>query len=96
MEHHVKTKAGVTTEYYTHEANNKTFGEGQGKTSFPSNWLFQSSTLLNALHLLCKGIFLFSVCKKFVERRVAETYVDNADCSYVNQKDQANETPTHI
>eukprot|EP00957_Ditylum_brightwellii_P192547 14660061-Ditylum_brightwellii.AAC.1 len=60
MQHHVKTKAGVTTDYYTHEANNKKFGEGQGKTSSPSNWLFQSLTLLNALHLLCKGIFLFS------------------------------------
>eukprot|EP00957_Ditylum_brightwellii_P042872 3245283-Ditylum_brightwellii.AAC.1 len=72
MKHHVKTKAGVTMEYYTHKANNKKFGEGQGKTSPPSNWLFQSLTLLNALHLLCKGIFLFSVCKKFVERRVDE------------------------
>eukprot|EP00957_Ditylum_brightwellii_P125499 9565902-Ditylum_brightwellii.AAC.1 len=64
MKHHVKTKAGVTTDYYTHEANNKKFGKG--------------------------------VCKQFMERRVAEAYVDDADCTYVDQKDQANETPTRI
>eukprot|EP00957_Ditylum_brightwellii_P074864 5689697-Ditylum_brightwellii.AAC.1 len=96
MKHHVKTKAEVTTNYNTHEANNEKFGKGQGKTFPPSNWLFQSLTFLNALHLLCKRIFLFSVCKQFVERRVAEAYLDDADCTYVDQKDQANETPTCI
>eukprot|EP00957_Ditylum_brightwellii_P004877 371533-Ditylum_brightwellii.AAC.1 len=94
MQHHVKTKIGVTTDFYMHKANKEKFGEGQGKTSSPSKWLFQSSTLLNALHLLCRGIFLFSVCKQFVERRVAEAYVDDADCTYVDQRDQENETPT--
>eukprot|EP00957_Ditylum_brightwellii_P116054 8853463-Ditylum_brightwellii.AAC.1 len=96
MKHHVKTQAGVTTEFYKHEVNKEKFGEGQGKTSSPSNWLFQSLTLLTTLHGLCKGIFLFSVCKRFVEKRVAEAYVDDADCSYVDQKDQVNETPTRI
>eukprot|EP00957_Ditylum_brightwellii_P113294 8638611-Ditylum_brightwellii.AAC.1 len=95
MKHHIKTQAGVTTEFYKHEVNEEKFGEGQGKMSSPSNWLFQTSTLLTTMHGSCKG-FLFSVCKRFVEKRVAEAYVDDADCSYVDQNDQANETPTYI
>eukprot|EP00957_Ditylum_brightwellii_P178953 13632050-Ditylum_brightwellii.AAC.1 len=41
MKHHVKTQARVTMEFYKHEVNKEKFGEGQGKTSSPSNWLFQ-------------------------------------------------------
>eukprot|EP00957_Ditylum_brightwellii_P010464 792000-Ditylum_brightwellii.AAC.1 len=96
MKYHVKTKAGVTKEFYKHELNDEKFGKGQGKTSSPSNWLFQSSTLLTALHYLCVGIHMFSMCRKYVEKRVAETYVDDADCMYVDQRDQANESPTRI
>eukprot|EP00957_Ditylum_brightwellii_P130682 9969540-Ditylum_brightwellii.AAC.1 len=96
MKHYVKTKAGITRKFYKHEPNYEKFGEGQGKTSSPSNWLFQSSTLLKALHYLCVGIHLFSVCRKFVEKHIAEAYVDDADCTYVDQSDQENETPTRI
>eukprot|EP00957_Ditylum_brightwellii_P207299 15352356-Ditylum_brightwellii.AAC.1 len=96
MKHYVKTKAGITKEFYKHELNNKKFDKAQGKTSSPSNWLFQSSILINALHYLCVGIHLFIVCWKFVEKHIAEAYVDNADCTYVDQSDQENETPTRI
>eukprot|EP00957_Ditylum_brightwellii_P141487 10778624-Ditylum_brightwellii.AAC.1 len=96
MKHYVKTNTGITKEFYKHEPTNKKFGKGQGKTSSLSNWLFQSSTLLNALHYLCVGIYLFGVCQKFVEKRVAEAYVDDADCTYVDQSNQENETLTRI
>eukprot|EP00957_Ditylum_brightwellii_P115971 8846388-Ditylum_brightwellii.AAC.1 len=59
MKHHVKTKAGVTKEFYKHEPNDEKFGEGP-------------------------------------EKRVAEAYVDNADCTYVDQQDQANKSPMRI
>eukprot|EP00957_Ditylum_brightwellii_P068446 5196543-Ditylum_brightwellii.AAC.1 len=72
MKHFVKTNAGITKDFYKHKPSDEKFGEGQGKTSSLSNWLFQSSTLLNALHYLCTGICLFSVCQKYVEKRVAE------------------------
>eukprot|EP00957_Ditylum_brightwellii_P027042 2045215-Ditylum_brightwellii.AAC.1 len=35
-------------------------GEGQGKTSSPPNWLFQSSTLLKSLEDQCFGLYLTS------------------------------------
>eukprot|EP00957_Ditylum_brightwellii_P128962 9838129-Ditylum_brightwellii.AAC.1 len=38
MCHHVKTTAGVSREHYRHKPGNKKYGEGQGKTSSPSNW----------------------------------------------------------
>eukprot|EP00957_Ditylum_brightwellii_P103510 7886698-Ditylum_brightwellii.AAC.2 len=83
MKHHAKTKAGVTKEFYKHEDHHEKFGKGQGKTSSPANWLFQSSMLLSALHHLCIGIHLFSVCHKCVAKQVAEAYVDDMGCAYV-------------
>eukprot|EP00957_Ditylum_brightwellii_P010651 806401-Ditylum_brightwellii.AAC.1 len=38
MRHHVKTTAGVPSEHYMHKPGNVKYGEGQGKTSFASNW----------------------------------------------------------
>eukprot|EP00957_Ditylum_brightwellii_P076596 5822014-Ditylum_brightwellii.AAC.1 len=94
MKHFVKTKAGITKQSYQHEDDNEKFGEGQGETSSPPNWLFQSSTLLNALHALLMGIQLVSACRNFFAKRVAEAYVDNTDNMYVNQEDQVNAIPT--
>eukprot|EP00957_Ditylum_brightwellii_P143120 10904986-Ditylum_brightwellii.AAC.1 len=96
MCHHVKTTAGVSTAHYIHEPGCKQYGKGQGKTSSPANWLFQISTLLGALQKLVLGINMFSVCNQYVEQRVAEAFVDNTDCTYVDQKDQANKTPSRI
>eukprot|EP00957_Ditylum_brightwellii_P128125 9771976-Ditylum_brightwellii.AAC.1 len=50
MKHHINTQAWVTTEFYKHEDHEEKFRERQGKTSSLSIWLFQSSTLLTALH----------------------------------------------
>eukprot|EP00957_Ditylum_brightwellii_P187694 14292399-Ditylum_brightwellii.AAC.1 len=46
MRHYVKTKASITKDHYRHKPGNEIYGEGQGKISPPSNWLFQISTLL--------------------------------------------------
>eukprot|EP00957_Ditylum_brightwellii_P188218 14327938-Ditylum_brightwellii.AAC.1 len=83
-------------EFYKHEEGDAKYGEGQGKTALPSNCLLQSSTLLAALHAICSGITMFSVCKQFIAKKLAEAYVDNANCMYVNQNNQQNETPTMI
>eukprot|EP00957_Ditylum_brightwellii_P021197 1597860-Ditylum_brightwellii.AAC.1 len=96
MKHRVKTTAGVSNTNYRHEPGCKKYGKGQGKTSSPANWPFQISTLLGALHKLVLGINMFSVCSRYVERRVAKAFVDNMDCTYVDQEDQANETPSRI
>eukprot|EP00957_Ditylum_brightwellii_P002665 205038-Ditylum_brightwellii.AAC.1 len=37
MHHYVKTKVGITKEHYKHEPGSDIYGEGQGKTSSPSN-----------------------------------------------------------
>eukprot|EP00957_Ditylum_brightwellii_P061033 4633187-Ditylum_brightwellii.AAC.1 len=95
MTHYVKTSEGVSNDHYKHTSEYGKFGEGQSKASSPSNWLFQSSTILNALHALVSGIFLFSICRKFTAKRTAEVYVDDADCTYIDQTKQ-NETPAQI
>eukprot|EP00957_Ditylum_brightwellii_P208622 15358271-Ditylum_brightwellii.AAC.1 len=79
MRHHVKSTAGVSSEYYRHKHGNEKHREGQGKTFSPSNWLFQMSTMLGALHHLVLGINMFSVCKQYVEDCVAESFNDDAD-----------------
>eukprot|EP00957_Ditylum_brightwellii_P207092 15351422-Ditylum_brightwellii.AAC.1 len=96
MRQHGKTTAGVSREHYRHEPGNKKYMEGQGKTSSPSNWLFQISTMLGALRWLVLGINMFSVCKQYIENRVAESFVDDTDCTYLGQQDQKNETLTRI
>eukprot|EP00957_Ditylum_brightwellii_P029015 2192074-Ditylum_brightwellii.AAC.1 len=62
--HHIKTRAGMSDTFYQSTPDCLSFGEGQGKGSSPSNWLFTVSTLLAALHNLCTGVKLFSVCQK--------------------------------
>eukprot|EP00957_Ditylum_brightwellii_P039967 3025719-Ditylum_brightwellii.AAC.1 len=51
---------GVSNNHYKHTSEYGKFGEGQGKASSPSNWLFQSSTILNALHDPVSSIFLLA------------------------------------
>eukprot|EP00957_Ditylum_brightwellii_P025334 1916634-Ditylum_brightwellii.AAC.1 len=64
MKHYIKTAEGVSQEHYQHTDSYAKFGERQGKSSSPSNWLFQSSTILNALHSLVGGIFSTASAKK--------------------------------
>eukprot|EP00957_Ditylum_brightwellii_P011133 843796-Ditylum_brightwellii.AAC.1 len=72
MRHHVCTSAGESVEYYQHTEDYMKSGKGQWTTSSPSNWLFQSSTLLKSLEDQCSGLYLTSVDKKYVSARVAE------------------------
>eukprot|EP00957_Ditylum_brightwellii_P035127 2663743-Ditylum_brightwellii.AAC.1 len=58
MSHFVKTSESISAESYKHTDAFARYGEGQDKASSPSNWLFQSSTILNILHALVSGIFL--------------------------------------
>eukprot|EP00957_Ditylum_brightwellii_P182836 13927321-Ditylum_brightwellii.AAC.1 len=88
--------AGVSREHYIYKPGQEKYGKGQGKTSSPSNWLFHISTMLSALHSLVLGINMVSVCKRYVEDCVAESFVDDTDCTYLDQQDQENETPTRI
>eukprot|EP00957_Ditylum_brightwellii_P122278 9324913-Ditylum_brightwellii.AAC.1 len=74
--------AGVTEEFYQSTPDCLLFGEGQGKGSSPSNWLFTVSTLLAALHQLCSGVKLFSVCRGKSASRVADAYVDDTENTY--------------
>eukprot|EP00957_Ditylum_brightwellii_P164362 12512863-Ditylum_brightwellii.AAC.1 len=96
MKRKIKTSAEITQISYQHIEEFPLEGEGQGKSLSPSNWLFWSSTLLAALHTLCVGVYLFSACKKYLVQHVAEACVEDADAIYVDQKDQANKTPTSI
>ena len=72
------------------------FGEGQCKGLSPSNWLFTCSTLLNALTVLVSGLVMMSVCCKYRAERVADTYVDNADNTYINEEENKDEMPQAI
>eukprot|EP00957_Ditylum_brightwellii_P170662 12990724-Ditylum_brightwellii.AAC.1 len=52
MSHFVKTSEGASAESYKHTDTFANYGKEQGKASSPSIWLFQSLTILNALHAL--------------------------------------------
>eukprot|EP00957_Ditylum_brightwellii_P000927 74647-Ditylum_brightwellii.AAC.1 len=68
MKHHIKTYTGVSHELYSHLSHRPKYGEGQGKTSSSSNWLFTSCSLLADLHGLCSEIYLSSVCGRFTSQ----------------------------
>eukprot|EP00957_Ditylum_brightwellii_P040237 3044608-Ditylum_brightwellii.AAC.1 len=93
--HYIKTSNGILNDHYKHTSEYGKVGEGQGKASSPSNWLFQLSTILNTLHALVSGIFLISICQKFTVKCTAEAYVDDTDCTYIDQTNQ-NEPPAQI
>eukprot|EP00957_Ditylum_brightwellii_P167279 12733965-Ditylum_brightwellii.AAC.1 len=88
MRHHAKTSHGITTDLYTHRNTYAKYGKGQGETSSPANWIFQSSTILAALHALASGIVLCSTCGWLTSKQTAESYVDNTDCTYCGQTKQ--------
>eukprot|EP00957_Ditylum_brightwellii_P008824 669477-Ditylum_brightwellii.AAC.1 len=92
MKHYVRTTTGTTNEFYQHSADSPKYGEGQGKTSSPSNWLFQSSTILSTLHALVTGVLLTSICNRFKSQKAAESYVDGTDCMYCDQFTQNEDT----
>eukprot|EP00957_Ditylum_brightwellii_P088740 6758021-Ditylum_brightwellii.AAC.1 len=71
-------------------------GEEQGGTSSPSNWLFQSSTLLKSLEGQCSGLYLTSVDGKYVSERVAEGYVYDCNAGTADQRTQQADTPDII
>eukprot|EP00957_Ditylum_brightwellii_P102759 7831129-Ditylum_brightwellii.AAC.1 len=71
-------------------------GEKQGKTSSPSNWLFQSSTLLKSLEDQRSGLYLTSVDEKYVSAHVAEGYVDDCNAGTADQQTQQSDTPDFI
>eukprot|EP00957_Ditylum_brightwellii_P169877 12929622-Ditylum_brightwellii.AAC.1 len=74
MRHHVRTSAGESVESYQHTEEYTKAGKGQGKTSSPSNWLFQSSTLLKSLEDQCSVLYVTSFDGKYVSEQVAEGY----------------------
>eukprot|EP00957_Ditylum_brightwellii_P083182 6324892-Ditylum_brightwellii.AAC.1 len=96
MKHYVRTSAGKSSEYYQHSENYMKGGQGQGKTSSPPNWLFQSLTLLKSLEEQCTGLYLTSIDKQYVSQQVAEGYVDDCDAGMADQRTQQTKTPEII
>eukprot|EP00957_Ditylum_brightwellii_P132857 10131383-Ditylum_brightwellii.AAC.1 len=96
MKHHVRTNAGESSKYYQHLESYMKGGEGQGKTSSPPNWLFQSLTLLKSLEEQCTGLYLTSIEQKYTSKRVAEGYVDDCNAGMADQRTQQTDTPDII
>eukprot|EP00957_Ditylum_brightwellii_P064797 4916611-Ditylum_brightwellii.AAC.1 len=96
MRHHIKTKAGISTESHGHTECFSKYGEGQGKASSPSNWLCTICTLLSTLYGLCKGINLWSVGKRFKSQRVSDAYVDDTDAATIDQDTQISDNHLKI
>eukprot|EP00957_Ditylum_brightwellii_P195280 14877461-Ditylum_brightwellii.AAC.1 len=94
--HHIKMTASVNKEHYQSTIDCQLFGEGQGKGSSPSNWLFTVSNLLADSHLLCSGVKLFSICRRKIATWVTDAYVDDTGNTYVNKEKQSSETPELI
>eukprot|EP00957_Ditylum_brightwellii_P023555 1777949-Ditylum_brightwellii.AAC.1 len=62
----------------------------------PPNCLFQSLTLLKSLEKQCTDLYLTSIDKKYVPKRVAEGYVDDCDAGTAYQRTQQMDTPDII
>eukprot|EP00957_Ditylum_brightwellii_P141129 10751688-Ditylum_brightwellii.AAC.1 len=61
----------------------------------PGNpWLYKLR--LAALHNLCPGVKLFSVCQNRKVERVADAYANDTGNTYVNEEKQSDETPEII
>eukprot|EP00957_Ditylum_brightwellii_P096069 7319474-Ditylum_brightwellii.AAC.1 len=87
MKRYVQTNTGKSTNFYQHSEAYMKGWEGQGKTSSPPNWLFQSSMLLKSLEEQCKGLYLTNVDGKYESKR-AEGYVDDCNAVTADQKTQ--------
>eukprot|EP00957_Ditylum_brightwellii_P059125 4486097-Ditylum_brightwellii.AAC.1 len=98
IQRHIKTANGISKDSYSHSEEFGNYGEGQGKVSSPSNWQFQSSTLLAALTRLCigAGLYLSSTCKNFVASRIGKAYVDDANNPAIDQHTQCTDTQISI
>eukprot|EP00957_Ditylum_brightwellii_P064128 4865232-Ditylum_brightwellii.AAC.1 len=96
MKHFVWTNSGESFEFYHHSDNYMKGGEGQGKTFSPTNWLFQSSTLLNSLDEQYTELYLTSFDEKYVSERVTEGCVDDTDTVTADQYTQKTDTPKII
>jgi hypothetical protein len=46
--------------------------------------------------VLVSGLVMMSVCCKYRAERVADTYVDNADNTYINEEENKDEMPQAI
>eukprot|EP00957_Ditylum_brightwellii_P084959 6460520-Ditylum_brightwellii.AAC.1 len=92
MKNYAQSSTRESSEYYQHSEEYTKGGKGQGKTSSPPNWLFQSSTLLKSLKEQCTGLYLTSVDQKYVSKQVAEGYVDDCDARTADQQAQCTNT----
>eukprot|EP00957_Ditylum_brightwellii_P078753 5987556-Ditylum_brightwellii.AAC.1 len=61
MKYYVCTNTGESSDFYQHTKEYMKGSKGQGKSSSPPNWLFQSSTLLKSLEDQCDGLYMTSV-----------------------------------
>eukprot|EP00957_Ditylum_brightwellii_P108953 8311646-Ditylum_brightwellii.AAC.1 len=93
MKHYICTNTGESKEFYEHSEDYMKGGEGQGETSSPPNWLFQSSMLLKTLEEQYKNLYLTSVDMRYESNQVAEGYVDNYDTVMTDQQTQEDDTP---
>eukprot|EP00957_Ditylum_brightwellii_P009472 715059-Ditylum_brightwellii.AAC.1 len=72
--HYVTTKAGILRSFINPLQNALPLGKAK------------VSTLLTALHRLCMGVQVFSVCKRKKAEKVADAYVDHTGNTYVNKE----------
>eukprot|EP00957_Ditylum_brightwellii_P136729 10426576-Ditylum_brightwellii.AAC.1 len=93
MKHYFCTNTGESSDFYQHTEEYMKGNEGQGKSSSPPNWLFQSSTLLKLLEDQCDGLYMTSVYGKYESSCVAEGHVDDCDAVTVDQQTQDHDTP---
>eukprot|EP00957_Ditylum_brightwellii_P001225 96042-Ditylum_brightwellii.AAC.1 len=89
---------GVSENSYGHTKKFGNWGEGQRKAALPSNWQFQSSTMLSALMTLyvSTGLYLMSTCKYFIANRIDKACVDDATNESIDQHTQHIDTPASM
>jgi hypothetical protein len=92
VKYHLKTKLGITDEFYQHCEIHPIYGTGQGSGNSPIIWLVISSVLFNCYEEKAHGATFESPDRSVRLRLFKVAFVDNTT-SYVN-KFAENVTPT--
>ena len=73
----VKTAQGISSANYTFDANNPTFGMGQGLGWSGAVWMVSSDTICKILEHECAGMMFISPDKKIIVTKRGDLFVDD-------------------
>lgn len=93
--YYLKTKLGISEEYFQHCKISPIYGTGQGSANSPVGWAFISSKLFDIVEQHAHGATFWSPCKEHKIRVCVVGFVDDTN-SCVNDFCAPTQDPFHI